>query len=1515
MSENISENTNDFVPLYLKNELAANKKIAICSCFYSKQMKILKKLLLGIIIFFAIVYILPASLLQIPYFQEKVSHQIASYLNKKLQTEVHIRQIELGFFNKLVLRDVYFEDLSGAVLFQAKRVAAGFDFFPLLRKKWRFNSIQLFTFQFNLSKESDNSPLNIQFIVDAFAKRDTIETNPTIDLQIKDLRLHMGRFSYRVKDKAETPGIFNPRQLLFSDISSKIQIDTLNNRMLALQFDKLSFKEQSGLQMKNLSFDLLADEKTAKINQLAIELNKSSFLFTDIIANYNLSSIGKDNEEPVSFQLKLKSSAVYPKELSAIVPAFSRFDDRISLEGDFTGVGNNLTIDNFYFRYYNQIMINANADLRNFLSSNRELFHIRGRISNSFFSPEGIERLVNNFSQQPVKLPVQIKQMKNIRFEGDVNGSFDDLTARGTLNTDVGVIQTNLTLGKDGTQFIKGQIVSESIDLEKLLNNKNYGDMTFDIHLDAKQDPNKKFSGTIDANLAKLVYKGYAYHNLSFNGEFSPESFRGNLNLNSPEGKISGQGLWIFNGENSKFDFQAKISGLQLDKLNFTNKYRHPLLSFNLDVDLTGNNPDNFIGTVSINDLQFATDKGSYFLDNFRITSTSSASEKRIRIDSDILAGDIWGNYSFKTIVPALKQTFAGYLPSLIKFDPKYSGNTETDFSIHLTIEDLTNFSKVFELPFSLYGHTDILGKYNGNELHLEFATPRATIGSSKIDSLRLTFANSEKAAQVDITGISLQKKNTRLKFDVQMDAAEDKINTSLLWGNGSSNYSGDLKLATLFSKKEDSSPVRIETNIRKTDLVFNDSIWTLYPATIVIDSSNIQIDHFQAFHHDQFLKIQGIISHNPDKELHIDLNRIDLDYIFQSLSIPALEFGGMATGFVTAQDVFRTRKLETHLDVTDFSFNTVDFGHLDLTGTWDNENQGVLMKGKVIKNDSAYVNVNGIIYPVKEELSINFDAENSDARFLRKYIDKVVQDLTGNLSGHLRLFGDLNNPTVEGDVFARNCRFGIRYLNTFYTFTDSVKCLPDTIKVNNITLYDEKGNKASASGFVKHHLFQDFYFATNVSYSNFMVYNATKLLNPTFSGTVFGNGTLSLYGTQNVINIDVTTQNTDNSKMTLNFMEEADVENYDFIRFVSTKKTDSESAKAETTISNPVSPAVSDGPEIRFNLLLDVTPEATIDMIMDPASGDKISGYGKGNLQIQYGTKTPLKVLGNYVIGRGKYNFSFQQLFFRNFDIQEGSSIAFRGDPYAADLNIKAIYTVNANLEDLDPRLIQNKRSARNNVPVNCILLLTGLLDRPTVAFDLDLPGATDELVRQVKSYIRTDDMMSRQIAYLLVVSRFYTPPENMRGDNNANSNFSYLTSTLSNQISHMLGLLSDNFRVGTVFYQSNLGSQTNTEFELLLSSQLLNNRLILNGNFGYSNKPFFNESQTKLPLIGDFDLEYKLSKTGDIRLKGFNRYNFRNYYSITPEMTQGIGILFRKDFNYWRDLFKKKNTGASLQ
>ena len=54
---------------------------------------------------------------------------------------------------------------------------------------------------------------------------------------------------------------------------------------------------------------------------------------------------------------------------------------------------------------------------------------------------------------------------------------------------------------------------------------------------------------------------------------------------------------------------------------------------------------------------------------------------------------------------------------------------------------------------------------------------------------------------------------------------------------------------------------------------------------------------------------------------------------------------------------------------------------------------------------------------------------------------------------------------------------------------------------------------------------------------------------------------------------------------------------------------------------------------------------------------------------------------------------------------------------------------------------------------------------------------------------------------------------------------------------------------------------------------------------------------------FVGDFEAEWLVNRSGDIRLKAYNETNDR-YYTRTNLTTQGIGIIFKKDFNKWSEL-----------
>ena len=258
------------------------------------------------------------------------------------------------------------------------------------------------------------------------------------------------------------------------------------------------------------------------------------------------------------------------------------------------------------------------------------------------------------------------------------------------------------------------------------------------------------------------------------------------------------------------------------------------------------------------------------------------------------------------------------------------------------------------------------------------------------------------------------------------------------------------------------------------------------------------------------------------------------------------------------------------------------------------------------------------------------------------------------------------------------------------------------------------------------------------------------------------------------------------------------------------------------------------------------------------------------------------------------------QQIIHKNFKIRDGSIINFRGDPFEATMNVNAIYNVTANIQDLDPSLTYE--SSRRNTPVNCVLKLDGVLRNPTISFDLELPSSNEELQRQVKSLVDTEDMMTRQIIYLLVLNKFYTPEYNAQYKSNDFS--AVASSALSSQISSIMNSFTDKVQLGTNIRTSQDGIE-DTEVEMLLSSQLLNNRLIFNGNFGYKNSIVNNQ---KNAFIGEFDLEYLLTPSGDIRLKAYNHAN--DMYMILKQAltTQGVGIMYKKDFTRFSDIFRRR-------
>ena len=281
----------------------------------------------------------------------------------------------------------------------------------------------------------------------------------------------------------------------------------------------------------------------------------------------------------------------------------------------------------------------------------------------------------------------------------------------------------------------------------------------------------------------------------------------------------------------------------------------------------------------------------------------------------------------------------------------------------------------------------------------------------------------------------------------------------------------------------------------------------------------------------------------------------------------------------------------------------------------------------------------------------------------------------------------------------------------------------------------------------------------------------------------------------------------------------------------------------------------------------------------------------------------------GTYRVTEGTYGLTIQNVIRKNFTFREGGTITFGGDPYDAILNLRAQHVVNGvSLSDLNVGA-----SFSNTVRVNCLMDITGQPRQPIIGFDLEMPNVNADEQQMVRSLINSEEEMNQQVIYLLAVGRFYPQGSNnadASGDSPSKTSLamqSLLSGTLSGQINNMLGQIvkSNKWNFGANISTGDEG-WNNAEYEGIVNGRLLNNRLLINGQFGYRD----NATTANSSFIGDFDISYLLTPTGSFALKVYNQTNDR-YFTRSSLNTQGVGIILKKDFSSLPDLFgvrKKK-------
>ena len=1441
-------------------------------------------------------------LLNIPSVQGKLAALVSAELGRLLHTEVAVGRIELGLLNRIHITDVRLDDQQGEEMLNVNRLSARFEWRPLLEGKIVINSVQLIGFDIRLQKDTPESVPNFQFVLDALASKDTLKQAPKIDLRINSVLINRGQLTYDVLSEPQTTEKFNASHIGIQNLSASISLKALRNDSLNAIVRRLSFEEQSGFRLEKLGMKLIADNNHLNVNGFNINLPSSSLTLDSVEVRYDsLQNLSKMTDDVV-FKGQLNGRFVL-SDVAPILPVLKEMNEPLNLSAEFKGAGKDVEIPSLSLSDRRYLTIKGKASVQNWAA--KQNMYLQANLTNLSVTKSGIGYFMNNLTGS---VPPILQRLEFVQFRGTADGYLRNLLVNGSLQTRAGSLRADMLINTDENlnRTYTGGLVSDNLHLGTLLGDNKFGQTNFNIELEGFNYQNKYPESNIKGVISSLEYSGYRYENITMDGLYKDGGFNGHLALDDENGAIQIDGSFNTSRRISDFNLQASVKNLRPNELNISDKYVDSDISLLLTANFTGSSINDMNGSIRLDSLVMnAPEDQGYALDNLTILAGQVGSEKEVRIQSPFLTATVRGDYSYQTIPASVVQIAQRYIPSLVTLKKKYRQSLNNNFKFDIQLHDAELFRKMFFVPVEMHFPASLKGYVSdlNGQLRIEGSFPGLTYNGTRYESATLLFENPGDHIKCQIRGGMLMNSGAMLNLSLDTEAQEDRLRTVLNWGNNTDvTYGGQVSAVTRFYKTEGPKPIlQADVEILPATVVLNDTVWNIRSSHVAVDSGRVYVDNFLFERPGQHLRIDGKITQEPTDSCIIDLKNIDVQYVLDIVQFDDIEFGGLATGKVHLKNILDVPDMRTHLKVHNFAVNKGLMGEADIRGAWDNELPGIRLEAQMEEKNLSSTHVTGFVSPQLKALDLHINADSTNLDLLVPYFDGIFSELDARATGFVRLHGGFKTLDFDGGVKV-NLDAKVDALNTYIQLhNDSVHLRPGEFALHNARIFDREGNSGRITGALRHTHLKNLNYQFDIQSNNLLLYHTTDPGDMLFYGKVYGTGTLSLDGGNNAMNVDANL--TTGPKTTFTYVTGLTTEatSNQFITFVDkTPKRVQDDIKTEFYhFSDASQKEEDDGPpmDLRIQMNIDATPDANMKVVMDPVAGDNITARGNGNFQVSYYNKGDFRMFGNYTIDSGMYKLSMQEIIRKDFSLQSGSTVTFTGDPYQANLDVQAVYTVNSvSLSDLSTDASLNQ----STVKVNCLMNLTGSLASPTIKFDLDLPTISEEDRELVRSATSTEEQMNTQIIYLLGIGKFYAYDYNENTNQSSSATSSLAFSTLSGQLNNMLSQVMENknWNIGANFSTGQEG-WSDVEAEAILSGRLLNNRLLINGNFGYRENVMANTN-----FVGDFEAVWLLTKNGEFRLRGYNQTNDR-YFTKSTLTTQGIGIIYKKDFNRWHDLF----------
>lgn len=1160
------------------------------------------------------------------------------------------------------------------------------------------------------------------------------------------------------------------------------------------------------------------------------------------------------------------------------------------VEGRGTGIVNNLRLEGVrIWDPDSDVKLTASGIIKDAAYPDQSALSID--VKELIFNLKGLGGFVQDWAPDTDLDLSQFAKGELFTFKGRVSGPFDNIGVKGDITSRIGGINADALI-KNATDVKKpvvigGQLETQDLDLGRIANTSSLGPLSLKTGLEASFDKDRMEVRIDSLDIKRLQALNYDYTNISAAGTYREDAFEGRIVAADPNLNFLFQGVFNLSPrtKNAAYRFFASLGYADLHALHIDSREQSKI-SFQASSNLLRTEDHNLLGDAVITDILLENSTGRHNIGQLTVRGHANDEVSRIRVESDFLDGSYVGSAGPATFLNDLKDlVIERELPALLEHKPaKWNGAT---YRLALTVKDARQLFN-FLVP-GLYiekNSTMNLDVAEDGGVTASLKSGRLAFKDKYIKDVKMSFDNANSSQTALITGKQISLSGAKIRDNrLTIFADDNQMGIGYTFDNGEDEetraqiyFSGDLA--------RDKEGLMVAARALPSNIYYKGSGWGLSSGEVTYHAGDLSIERLQARHDDETLLVNGGISKTKADTLSVLMDKFDIS-LLNTLSGTIPDIEGHATGSaLLISPSIPSSGLLASITCDSTYVAGRRLGKLDISSTWDEQAQRFNATLRNHLGGGSNIDADAYFRPYDKELHAEARLKNFDLGYVTPILAGLFADFGGELSGIAGFnYTGGKSHFYSKDLYASNGLIALDFTRVPYYFSGDLALTDDGLYFQKVKMNDGHNGSGTINGSLLFAGMPDFGMDLHIPFRDMKVLDIPQGVNSLLHGTATASGKVDIEGhvSKLNLNIDATTSGAGEVHVSLGGASgDSSMQMLTFTESPDDRETDPyEAMMAANAQEN----------EVNSDMIANIRVRATPDLqvFLDVNEEMSLNARGTGSIEMETTvSQGSFAINGDYSISEGTFLFSAMNLVTRKFAIQDGSTIRFNGDVWDTDLNVRGLYATKASLANLIA-----DETATSRRTVNCYIDISGRLSNPEVTFSIDVPDLNPTTQAQVDAALNSEDKVQKQFIYLLIAGNFLPGDDSGITQSGQDVLFSNVSSIMSGQLNNIFQKLNIPLDLGLNYQQTQLGSNI---FDVALSTQLFNNRVLVNGTVG--NKQQYGGTSTN-EVAGDIEIEIKLNKSGSVRLKLFSHSADQYTSFLDNSQRNGAGFTYQRDFN----------------